>query len=256
MLGERLVKAWRARLLAAAVRYWHEVSKRPNTGAILASQAWCAVGAVACRGHHFVDVTLPTTGSFATERKLAMNIISICGSLRKGSYNRILMNALPGLAPAGMSLKEAPSFAEFPLYNADIKNSSGFPATVGTMADAIRSADGVIFCTPEYNFSIPGVLKNAIDWLSRPPHDAKLKGKPVAILGAGGRLGSARAQYHLRQVCGCLGMLPVPRPEIFVLNAWERFDADGRLTDQAVIRQLGELLAALDDWARLLKRST
>jgi chromate reductase len=91
------------------------------------------------------------------------NVISICGSLRKGSFNRMVMNLLPGLAPAGMAIKEAPSFAEFPLYNADIQNSSGFPAAVNTLADAIRSADGVIFCTPEYNFSLPGGLKNAID---------------------------------------------------------------------------------------------
>lgn len=84
-----------------------------------------------------------------------MNVLSICGSLRKGSYNRMLMQALPGLAPAGMNIKEAPPFAEFPLYNADVQNSTGFPAGVTTMADAIRAADGVIFCTPEYNFSIP-----------------------------------------------------------------------------------------------------
>lgn len=95
------------------------------------------------------------------------NVISICGSLRKGSYNRMVMNLLSELAPSEMIIKEAPSFAEFPLYNADIQNSTGFPDAVITLADAIHAADGVIFCTPEYNFSLPGGLKNAIDWVLR-----------------------------------------------------------------------------------------
>src|ERR1700752_2525790 len=99
-----------------------------------------------------------------------LNVISICGSLRKGSYNRIVMNALPGLAPEGMQIKEAPPFTEFPLYNADIQNSSGFPAPVQVLADAIRAAAGVVICSPEYNFGIPGALKNAIDWVSRLPN--------------------------------------------------------------------------------------
>jgi chromate reductase len=99
------------------------------------------------------------------------------------------------------------------------------------------------------------VLKNAIDWLSRPPLDKALAGKPVAIAGAGGRLGSARAQYHLRQVCTCLSMLPVPRPELFVLNAWEKFDEQGRLKDELLATQVGELLTALADWTRLLRKA-
>ncbi|MBV8109553.1 MAG: NAD(P)H-dependent oxidoreductase, partial [Hyphomicrobiales bacterium] len=96
-----------------------------------------------------------------------LNVVSICGSLRKGSFNAMVQRLLPSLAPDGMTVKPAPSFADFPLYNADIQNSSGFPAPVNTLADAIRAADGVIFCTPEYNFSVPGGLKNAIDWVSR-----------------------------------------------------------------------------------------
>ena len=106
-----------------------------------------------------------------------LNVLSICGSLRKGSYNAIVQRALPSLAPEGMTIKPAPSFAEFPLYNADIQNSTGFPAAVNTLADAIRAADGVIFCTPEYNFTIPGGLKNAIDWVSR------LQNQPFAVAG-------------------------------------------------------------------------
>src|SRR3954454_20781168 len=148
-----------------------------------------------------------------------LNVISICGSLRKGSFNRMVMNALPGLAPAGMSLKEAPPFDAFPLYNADIQNSTGFPAPVNPLADAIRAADGVIFVTPEYNYSIPGGLKNAIDWVSRVPNQP-LKDKPVAIQSAtGGPMGGARMQYHLRASMVFLNALTFNTPEIFVGNA-------------------------------------
>ena len=109
--------------------------------------------------------------------KWTLNVICICGSLRKGSYNRMVMNALPGLAPAGMSITEAPAFSEFPLYNADLQESSGFPPAVQRLAEAVRAADGVIFNSPEYNFSIPGGLKNAIDWVSRVPNQPFV-GKP------------------------------------------------------------------------------
>ena len=121
------------------------------------------------------------------------NIISICGSLRKGSYNRMVMNALPGLAPAALSFTEAPPFSEFPLYNADVETSTGFPAAVQKLAEAVRAADGVIIVTPEYNFSIPGALKNAIDWVSRVPNQP-FTGKPVAIQSAAGR--TARRRPH------------------------------------------------------------
>ena len=125
---------------------------------------------------------------------------------------------------------------------------------VTELSEKVNAADALLIATPEYNFSIPGVLKNAIDWLSRPPLDAVLVRKPLAIVGAGGRLGSARAQYHLRQVCACLSMLPVPRPEVFIIGAWEKFDADARLKDAAAIKQVSDLLAALADWTLLLQR--
>ena len=114
--------------------------------------------------------------------------------------------------------------------------------------EQFRRADALLVVTPEYNFSIPGVLKNVFDWLSRPPEQTITNGKPVAIMGAGGRLGSARAQYHLRQVLGCLSMLPVPRPEVFVFNAWEKISADGMINDPAIEKQIGDLLAALAEW--------
>jgi chromate reductase, NAD(P)H dehydrogenase (quinone) len=153
-----------------------------------------------------------------------MNIIAICGSLRKGSYNRMLMQALPSLAPAGMTIKEAPSFAEFPLYNADIQNSAGFPAAVGTLAEAIRGADGVVFCTPEYNFSIPGGLKNAIDWVSRLPNQP-FAGKPIAIQSASpGPLGGGRVQYELRRAMVFLDAFTLNKPEIFVGSCASKID--------------------------------
>ena len=181
-----------------------------------------------------------------------MNIASICGSLRKGSYNRMLMNALAGLAPAGMSIKEAPSFGEFPLYNADIQNTTGFPAAVGTLADVIRAADGVIVCTPEYNFSLPGGLKNAIDWLSRLPNQP-FAGKPIAIQSASpGPLGGGRVQYELRRTMVFLDALTLNKPEIFVGGCASKIDEKtGELKDETT-RTLVE--QQLDAFAKFVAR--
>ena len=182
---------------------------------------------------------------------IELSVLAFSGSLREKSYNTALLREAKRLAPAGMGIEIA-SLREIPLYDADVE-ARGVPLAVTDLSARVKSADALLIATPEYNFSIPGVLKNAIDWLSRPPLDAVLMRKPVAIVGAGGRLGSARAQYHLRQVLGCLSMLPVPRPEVFVLSAWEKFDADGRLKDELAIKQVGELLAALADWTLLLR---
>jgi chromate reductase len=182
-----------------------------------------------------------------------LSVLAFSGSLRAKSYNTALLHEAKRLAPAGMGIEIA-SLREIPLYDADVE-ARGMPAAVTALSARVKGADALLIATPEYNFSFPGVLKNAIDWLSRPPLDAVLMRKPVAIAGAGGRLGSARAQYHLRQVLGCLSMLPVPRPEVFVLNAWEKFDADGRLKDDLAVKQIGELLVALADWTLLLRRA-
>jgi chromate reductase len=179
-----------------------------------------------------------------------LSVLALSGSLREKSYNTALLREAQRLAPSGMTITIA-SIREFPLYNADLETRA-FPQAVKDVSAAIAAADALLIATPEYNFSVPGVLKNAIDWLSRPPLDKVLAGKPVAIAGAGGRLGSARAQYHLRQVLGCLSMLPVPRPELFVLNAWEKFDEAGRLKDDLLATQVLELLAALAEWTRVL----
>jgi chromate reductase len=175
-----------------------------------------------------------------------LNVISICGSLRKGSYNAMLQRALPSLAPDGMTITPAPSFAEFPLYNADIQNATGFPAPVNALADAIRAADGVIFITPEYNFSIPGGLKNALDWVSR-LQNQPFAGKPVALQSASpGPVGGARVQYDVRKAMAFLDAFVLNKPEIFVGNCVSKFDdKTGELTDQATRDFIKGQLASL-----------
>jgi chromate reductase len=159
------------------------------------------------------------------------NVLVICGSLRKGSYNAMVSRALPALAPAGMKLIPSPPIGTMPLYNADIQ-AEGFPEPVKVLADAIRAADAVLFVTPEYNYSIPGVLKNAIDWVSRLP-DQPFAGKPIAIQSASmGPLGGARVQYHLRQSMVFLDALVFNRPEIFIGSVQNKVNDNGELTDQ------------------------
>ena len=174
-----------------------------------------------------------------------LNVITICGSLRKGSYNRIVMNALPALAPEGMQIKEAPPISEFPLYNADIQNTTGFPQPVQTLTEAIRAADGVIFNSPEYNFGVPAPLKNAIDWVSRVPNQP-FAGKPIALQSASpGPVGGARVQYDLRRSMVFLDALTLNKPEIFIGNCAQRLDEKtGKITDEATIGFIGQQLAA------------
>jgi chromate reductase, NAD(P)H dehydrogenase (quinone) len=173
------------------------------------------------------------------------NVVSICGSLRKGSYNRIVMAALPGLAPEGMQIREAPPYSEFPLYNADIQNSTGFPAPVNALADAVRAADGVIFVTAEYNFGIPGPLKNALDWVSR-LKDQPFVGKPIALQSAApGPLGGGRVQYDLRRTMVFLDALTLNKPEIFIGNCATRIDdKTGEIKDAQTKDLIKQQLAA------------
>ena len=180
-----------------------------------------------------------------------LNILTICGSLRKGSYNRMVMNALPGLAPAGMSFKEAPPFNAFPLFNADDMNATGFPAPVTAMAEAIRAADGVIITTPEYNYSLPGALKNAIDWVSR-LKDQPFIHKPVAIQSAtGGPLGGGRMQYQLRQAFVFLDALAFNKPEIFIGMAHTKFHEQTlEFKDEAGINFIKQQLAGFEKFIR------
>src|SRR6185437_5600598 len=129
-----------------------------------------------------------------------LKVLGLCGSLRRGSFNRMALKAAAELVPAGMSLDIYDGLADIPPYNDDVREK-GYPAPVQALRDRIAAADAVLFVTPEYNYSVPGVLKNAIDWASRPPAQP-FDGKPVAIMGASmGLFGTARAQYHLRQTC-------------------------------------------------------
>ncbi len=174
-----------------------------------------------------------------------IGVVCICGSLRKGSYNRMVMNALPGLAPAGMKLSEAPPFADFPNYNFDVQEASGIPPAVQKLADAIRAADGVIFNSPEYNFSIPGGLKNAIDWVSR-VQNQPFAGKPVALQSAAnGVLGGGRMQYDLRRAMIFLDATTLNKPEIFIGNCSTKIDAKtGQITDPQTVEFIRQQLAA------------
>lgn len=174
-------------------------------------------------------------------------IVTLCGSLRKASINRAVMETLPELAPEGMRFVEAPSFAEFPLYNGDLAAESGMPAGVEALGDAVREADGVVIVSPEYNYSMPGALKNAIDWLSRLP-DPPFRMKPVAIQSAApGMIGGARMQYHLRQTLVFLDAIVFTRPEVFVSQAMQKIE-DGRLTDQPSRDAISAQLAAFADF--------
>jgi len=182
-----------------------------------------------------------------------LNVLVICGSLRKGSYNAALARTLPSLAPAGMALKPAPPWEKIPIYNADIQNSTGFPAEVTAWADAIRAADGVIIVSPEYNWSIPGGLKNAIDWVSR-LKDVPFTNKPVALQScSAGLLGGARMQYHLRMSLTTLDAFLFGKPEVFVNFSAKKFDEKTlALTDQPTIDMVKQQLAGFDKFIRRL----
>jgi chromate reductase len=179
-----------------------------------------------------------------------INVLAICGSLRTGSYNRAALRAAIELRPPGMTI-DTGDISAFPLYNEDVR-AQGFPPPVETLRRQIAAADALLFVTPEYNYSMSGVLKNAIDWASRPP-DQPFAGKPVAIMGAAaGMAGSARAQYDLRRSCVFLDMHPLNKPEVLIGQAQTKFDADGRFTDEIGRGLIRDLLVALEQWTRQL----
>lgn len=173
-----------------------------------------------------------------------MKVLGISGSLRKASYNTMALRAAQQLAPPGMTLEIA-DIAQIPLYDGDV-HAAGLPPAVAALRERVRAADGVLLVTPEYNFSIPGVLKNTLDWLSRPP-EPPFDGKPVAIMGASpGPVGTARVQYHLRQVLVFMNTFTVNKPEVFISHCAGKFDAQGELTDEASRKFIGELLVSLE----------
>jgi chromate reductase len=180
-----------------------------------------------------------------------VNILGFAGSLRKGSYNKALLRAAAELVPEDATL-EIFDLEEIPPFNQDLE--SAMPERVKEFKSKIRSADAILIVTPEHNYSIPGVLKNAIDWASRPYGDNSFEGKPVAIMSAStGMLGGARAQYHLRQVFVFLNMHPVNKPEVLVTFANQKFDQNGRLTDEKTKELTRNLLDTLVVWIRKLR---
>jgi chromate reductase len=177
-----------------------------------------------------------------------VRILGFAGSLRQASYNRALLRAAVELAPPGMMLSVF-DLAQVPLYNADVE-LAGDPPAVAAFKQAIREADAVLMVTPEYNHGVPGVMKNAVDWASRPPRGAALDRKPVGIIGASpGMTGSARGQSQLRQAFEFTNSYCMPQPEILVFRAHEKFDAEGRLTDEPTAKYLRAYLEALAAWA-------
>lgn len=175
------------------------------------------------------------------------HILGIAGSLRRQSYNRAALEAAKHLAREGVAIT-AFDISGIPPFNQDDELTP--PATVAEFKRQIRAADALLFVTPEYNYSIPGVLKNAIDWASRPYNDNAWSGKPAAIMGASiGTLGTARAQYHLRQIFVNVNVFTINQPEVMIANAPERFDHDGRLIDEISKKLIRQLLLNLQAWA-------
>jgi chromate reductase, NAD(P)H dehydrogenase (quinone) len=179
-----------------------------------------------------------------------VRILGIAGSLRRESYNRAALRAATELVPEGATI-ETFELDGIPGFNEDEEQHP--PAKVTELKKRIREADAILFVTPEYNYSVPGVLKNAIDWASRPYGDSAWNGKPAAIMGASiGTIGTARAQYHLRQMMVFLNMFPVNQPEVMIGNASERFDEQGNLTDDATKEFIRQLIQNLVEWTRRL----
>jgi chromate reductase len=179
-----------------------------------------------------------------------VRILGIAGSLRRQSYNRAALRAAVQLAPQDAAV-EVFELDGIPGFDQDEEKNP--PAKVAELKQRVRSADAILLVTPEYNYSVPGVLKNAIDWASRPYGDSAWNGKPVAIMGASiGTFGTARAQYHLRQTFVFLNMFPINQPEVMIGNAAERFDAQGNLTDEPTKDHIRRLLQNLVQWTNRL----
>lgn len=182
-----------------------------------------------------------------------IRIFGFAGSLRKRSLNRAILAAASELLPEGAKL-EIFDLEGIPPFNQDLEKQP--PDRVREFKANIRAADALLIAVPEYNYSVSGVLKNAIDWASRPYGDNAFEGKPVALMGASvGTLGTARAQYHLRQTCVTLDMHPLNRPEVMVPSAHEKIDREGKVTDPTTREKIKELLASLVVWTGRLGKA-
>jgi chromate reductase, NAD(P)H dehydrogenase (quinone) len=185
-----------------------------------------------------------------TDRSTTLRVVGFAGSLRAGSYNRALLRAAQDLAPAAGMTIDIAEIGDLPLFNEDVE-AAGVPDPVLRLRSAVAAADGLLIATPEYNHGVPGVLKNAVDWLSRPPRGSVLAGKPAAILGASkGMTGTARGQSQLRQSFVFTDTPTMLQPEILVARAQEKFDADGELTDADTRTFLGRYLESFAGWIR------
>jgi chromate reductase len=179
-------------------------------------------------------------------------LLGFAGSLRKGSYNKSLLNAALEMVPTNAKL-EVFDLEGIPLFNQDLENEP--PQIVKELKRKIKAADAILIATPEYNYSVPGVLKNAIDWASRPYGYNVFEGKPVAVMSASrGMMGGARAQYHLRQTFTCLDMHPLNRPEVIVPYASEKIDDKGKVIDERTREKISELLVNLVEWTKKLEK--
>jgi chromate reductase len=184
-----------------------------------------------------------------------IKVLGIGGSLRKGSYNRALLRAAREVSPDKMDVRifDNATLAAIPLFNEDVRQQ-GEPEAVRILKQELDRADALLFAIPEYNFSISGVLKNAIDWASRPPQESPLDGKPVALMGAStGMSGTIRAQMHFRQVCTFTNMLPLNKPQVTIAGAATKFDTEGRLIDNDTREFVRKLMEALLEWTRILQ---
>lgn len=180
----------------------------------------------------------------------SLDILAISGSLRSGSYNTKLLRAIEAAAPDTLRL-DIITPRGVPLYDGDEEEKQGVPAIVRELQERLRRADGIVIATPEYNFSVAGVLKNMIDWLSRGEHQP-FNGKRIGIVGAStSPVGTARAQYHLRMSLQALNGLVMPRPEIFVSSAKGKFAEDGAISDEATNKVIGVWLKHFEPWLRL-----
>jgi len=171
-----------------------------------------------------------------------IHLLGFAGSIRKASCNTGLLRAALEVMPKNMEM-EIYSLANIPLYNGDTEANP--PASVAEFKKKVAEADALLIAVTEYNYSISGVLKNAIDWASRPVKDSPLSGKPFAMMGAGGQLGTARAQYHFRQLAVYTNMITFNKPELFVPNSFDKFDQNGKLKDEKVMALIKPLLEAL-----------
>jgi chromate reductase len=180
---------------------------------------------------------------------MSIRVLGIAGSVRAGSFNRALLRAAAEVAPAAIELSIFEGLGAIPPYDADLE-AKGDPGPVAALKTAIRDADALLIATPEYNYGVPGVLKNAIDWASRPPGKSVLNGKTAALMGATpGGTGTARAQLSLRQSFVFTDTRALLRPEVLVAQAHKKFDAEGRLTDEPTRQSVRQLLEVLADWA-------